>query len=239
MDGDSRSRKAECVVDLRRRVLTQELEPGAYLDEVELSERYGISRPPLREVLRQLVGEGYLLLHENRGAQVAPMTHKTLRNFFVAAPMIYAAVSRLAAEHARPAQIAQLKEIQRGFRRAISGGDAAERALLNEQFHSQIGEMADNEYLLPSLRRLLIDHARIGMTFYSPRREVSAQQVIAADQHDAFIALIEAGDADGAGDLAVAHWELSRAQIESFVTPESMQLPLGRAPGPTDHKGAT
>lgn len=239
MDGDSRSRKAECVVDLRRRVLTQELEPGAYLDEVELSERYGISRPPLREVLRQLVGEGYLLLHENRGAQVAPMTHKTLRNFFVAAPMIYAAVSRLAAEHARPAQIAQLKEIQLGFRRAISGGDAAERALLNEQFHSQIGEMADNEYLLPSLRRLLIDHARIGMTFYSPRREVSAQQVTAADQHDAFIALIEAGDADGAGDLAVAHWELSRAQIESFVTPESMQLPLGRAPGPTDHKGAT
>ncbi|MFD1809830.1 GntR family transcriptional regulator [Gemmobacter lanyuensis] len=56
VDGDSRSRKAECVVDLRRRVLTQELEPGAYLDEVELSERYGISRPPLREVLRQLVG---------------------------------------------------------------------------------------------------------------------------------------------------------------------------------------
>ena len=238
-DGDSRSRKAECVLDLRRRILTQELEPGAYLDEVDLSERYGISRPPLREVLRQLVGEGYLLLQENRGAQVAPMTHKTLRNFFVAAPMIYAAVSRLAALHARPAQIAQLKDIQQGFRRAIAGGDAAERALLNERFHSQIGEMADNEYLLPSLRRLLIDHTRIGMTFYSPRREVSAQQKIAADQHDQFIALIEAGDADGAGDLAVAHWELSRAQIESFVTPESMQLPLGRAPGQSDHKGAT
>lgn len=63
---------------------------------------------------------------------------------------------------------------------------------------------------------------------YSPRREVSAQQVIAADQHDAFIALIEAGDADGAGDLAVAHWELARAQIENFISPESMQLPLGR-----------
>jgi DNA-binding GntR family transcriptional regulator len=86
------------------------LEPGAYLDETELAEIYGISRPPLREVLRQLAGEGYVVLHENRGAQVAPMSHKTLRNFFVAAPMIYAATTRLAAENATPAQIVKLKE---------------------------------------------------------------------------------------------------------------------------------
>ena len=99
MEAESRSKKTICVEDLRRRVLTQAFEPGDYLDETELSEAYGISRPPLREVLRQLAGEGYVVLHENRGAQVAPMTHKTLRNFFVAAPMIYAAVTRLAAEH--------------------------------------------------------------------------------------------------------------------------------------------
>jgi DNA-binding GntR family transcriptional regulator len=56
------------------------LEPGAYLDETDLAQIYGISRPPLREVLRQLAGEGYVVLHENRSAQVVPMTHKTLRN---------------------------------------------------------------------------------------------------------------------------------------------------------------
>lgn len=240
METDPRSKKAHCANDLRRNILTQELEPGAYLDEVELAEIYGISRPPLREVLRQLVGEGYLLLHENRGAQVAPMTHKTLRNFFVAAPMIYAAVSRLAAENARPAQIAQLKETQRAFRLAIAEGDAAERALMNERFHSVIGEMADNEFLMPSLRRLLIDHTRIGMTFYDPRKlHLAEERALAADQHDQFIALIEVGDPDGAADLAVAHWELSRAQIESFVTPESIHIPLGRAPGEQYRRGVS
>ncbi len=121
-------------------------------------------------MLRQLAGEGYVVLHENRGAQVAPMTHKTLRNFFMAAPMIYAAVTRLAAEHATPAQIMRLKDTQTLFRAAIRDGDVAERALLNQRFHAVIGEMADNEYLSPSLRRLLIDHTRIGMTFYSPRK---------------------------------------------------------------------
>lgn len=240
MEPENKSKKAQCVDDLRRRVLTQELEPGVYLDETELSESYGISRPPLREVLRQLAGEGYVVLHENRGAQVAPMTHKTLRNFFVAAPMIYAAVTRLAAEHATAAQIARLKECQWAFRQTIKAGSAADRALGNERFHSLIGEMADNEYLIPSLRRLLIDHTRIGMTFYNPRKlHLAHQRDLAADQHDQFIALIEAGDADAAADLAVAHWELSRAQIESFVTPESIRIPLGRLPGAEDRRGAS
>lgn len=240
MDQDSRSKKTLCAEDLRRRVLTQALEPGVYLDETELAEAYGISRPPLREVLRQLAGEGYLNLVENRGAQVAPMTHKTMRNFFMAAPMIYAATTRLAAEHATPAQIVKLKQCQWAFRQAIANGDAAERALGNERFHSIIGEMADNEYLTPSLRRLLIDHTRIGMTFYNPRKlALAAQRELAADQHDQFIDLIEAGDANAAAELAVAHWELSRAQIESFVTPDSINLPLGRAPGVAEERGAS
>ncbi|MCX7889636.1 MAG: GntR family transcriptional regulator [Rhodobacteraceae bacterium] len=240
MESDSRSRKTRCIEDLRRRILTEVLEPGAYLDETELAETYGISRPPLREALRQLAGEGYVVLHENRGAQVAPMTHKTLRNFFVAAPMIYAATTRLAAENATQAQIARLKECQWAFRQAIRNGDAAERALGNERFHSIIGEMADNEYLMPSLRRLLIDHTRIGMTFYNPRKLALAQQRdLAADQHDQFIALIEAGEAEAAGELAVAHWELSRGWIESFVTPESLSMPLGRLPGVAESRGAS
>ncbi|WP_343116621.1 GntR family transcriptional regulator [Ostreiculturibacter nitratireducens] len=231
MSENSKSRKLRCLEDLRRRILTQELEPGEYLDETEISEAYEISRPPLRELLRQLAGEGYVVLHENRGAQVAPMTHKTLRNFFVAAPMIYAAVTKLAAEHATAAQIMRLKDAQLLFRAAIRDGDAADRALANERFHAIIGEMADNEFLLPSLRRLLIDHTRIGMTFYSPRNPRTAEQRdLAADQHDQFIALIEAGDAEAAANLAIAHWELSRAEIESFVTPASIDIPLGPAP---------
>jgi DNA-binding GntR family transcriptional regulator len=237
---DSRSKKFQCLDDLRRKILTQVLEPGLYLDETEISEAYGISRPPLREVLRQLAGEGYVQLIENRGAQVAPMSHTTLRNFFIAAPMIYGATTRLAAENATQAQIIRLKECQLAFRQAIKSGDAAERALGNERFHSIIGEMADNEFLMPSLRRLLIDHTRIGMTFYNPRKlALAPQRELAADQHDEFIALIEAGDSNGAEMLAVSHWELSRSWIESFVTPESINIPLGRAPGQSETRGAS
>lgn len=231
MDTAPVGRKTNCIDDLKQRILTQALQPGLYLDEVEIGETYGISRPPVREVLRQLAGEGYVLLHQNRGAQVAPMSHKSLRNFFMAAPMIYAAVARLAAQHATPQQIENLKQLQAKFRQAIRNKDVTARAIMNERFHDAMGEMADNEFLLPSLRRLLIDHTRIGMTFYNPRlASMSKVQSVAADQHDEFIALIEAGNADAAADLAVAHWELSREQFESFVTPESIQMPLGNPP---------
>jgi DNA-binding GntR family transcriptional regulator len=233
-DPDPRPRKAIAADDLRRRILTLDLEPGSYLDETALADAYGISRPPLREALRELQGEGYVVLHENRGAQVAPMTHKSLRSFFMAAPMIYAATTRLAAEHATPGQILRLKDCQRAFRQAIRDDDGPARALMNERFHALIGEMADNAYLMPSLRRLLIDHTRISVTFYNPRKTgFAAEREMAADQHDRFIDLIMAGDADAAADLAVAHWELSRARMEAFVTPGAMAIPLGRAP---DHR---
>lgn len=240
MADQPKTKKARCLVDLRNRILTQELAPGAYLDEAELAETYDISRPPLREVLNQLAGEEYVVLHKNRGAQVSPMTHKTLRNFFVAAPMIYSAVTRLAAMNATPPQLMRLEDTQLLFRASIRDGDAADSALLNLRFHTIIGEMADNEYLAPSLRRLLIDHTRIGMTFYNPRNpSLAAQRDEAAEQHDEFIALIKAGDADAAAALAIAHWELSRAEIESFVTPQGMDIPLGEAPKILNTKGAS
>ncbi|MGD8351247.1 MAG: GntR family transcriptional regulator, partial [Gammaproteobacteria bacterium] len=73
--------------DLKKQILTLELEPGTALDEVRLSERYRISRTPLREILRSLAAEGCVDIVNNRGAYVSAMSHKVLRDFFVTAPM--------------------------------------------------------------------------------------------------------------------------------------------------------
>lgn len=224
----SGSKKSFCYEDLKRRILTVELEAGSFIDETRISEAYGISRSPLREILRQLAGEGFVVLQENRGATVTPMTLKTFRNFFVVAPMIYSAVAQLAARNAKPAQIERLKEAQRRFRNAIGAGDIAERSLSNERFHMIMGEMADNEFLMPSLTRLLIDHTRLGMTFFTPDDNGADKQRIlaAADQHDEFIALIAEREADKAAALTIAHWELSRGDMGRFAVPASLDVKL-------------
>ncbi|MEM6464700.1 MAG: GntR family transcriptional regulator [Pseudomonadota bacterium] len=232
MKDQARSRKARCYADLKRKILTMAMTPGSNIDEAGLSRNYEISRPPFREVLRQLAGEGYVTLVENRGAKVSDMNHKTLRDFFVAAPMIYSAISQLAAKNATDLQIHELKETQKRFRAAIAAGDVEARALHNERFHAVIGTMADNVYLEPSLSRLLVDHARIGMTFYRPRSAQMAENLnTAARQHDEFIDHIEAGDDQAIARLAIEHWELSRHQIEMFVAPAALDVPIDVAAG--------
>ena len=169
MKDDARSRKAVLMEHLKTSILTLRLKPGANLDEAHLSDAFGLSRTPLREVFRHLAGEGYLDLRTNRSARVSEMSYTTLRDFFLAAPMVYGAILRLAALNATVAQIADLKDAQQGFKAALRDGSAEDRALANNRFHEVTGEMSGNVYLLPSFNRLLIDHARIGMTFYRPQ----------------------------------------------------------------------
>ncbi|WGW04742.1 GntR family transcriptional regulator [Tropicibacter oceani] len=224
----AKTRKTELLSYLRRAILTLDLAPGADLDEVAIGARFDLSRTPVREVLRDLDGLGYVDLRENRGARVSELSHTTLRDFFLAAPMIYGAIMRLAARNARPDQIAALKQAQDAFRAALRGDSAANRALANNRFHEITGQMAANVYLLPSFHRLLIDHARIGMTFYQPRSDAMVSNLTkASDQHDQIIAAIEARDEEQAARLADRHWALSRDQIELYVMPSALDVPLG------------
>ena len=216
--------------DLKKQILTLQLEPGTALDESSLSKHYAISRTPLREILRGLAGEGCVEIVNNRGAYVSSMDHKVLRDFFLTAPMIYSAVGRLAAQYAKPEQIRQIREIQEKFRIAIAIKSSADMVYWNQCFHALMGEMADNPYLKPSYDRLLIDHARISQTFYRPRdQEMQGRMFSALEQHDDMIDAIEAGDSQRVVDLIVEHWELSRDLIEYFVKPEPLAFDMKAA----------
>ncbi|HPQ94498.1 MAG: GntR family transcriptional regulator [Thiothrix sp.] len=211
--------------DLKRRILTLALEPGSSLDEVQLSEEYRISRTPLRDVFRQLAGEGYIDIVSNRGAFVAAMNYKTLRSFFMTAPMLYAAIGRLAAENAQPHQLEMLRAAQHEFRAAMIKEDAGGMVFWNDRFHGLMGEMAENPYLRPSYERLLIDHARISQTFYRPRQNQDRDNLeLALSHHDAMIVALEAGDPEGMVELIRAHWALSRSNMEKYVYPDPLPL---------------
>ncbi|PDT02528.1 GntR family transcriptional regulator [Rhizobium chutanense] len=220
-------RKGNLGLALRRRILTMELPPGAVLDEVALSEEFGLSRPPVRELMRQMAGEGYIELEANRAARVSSMSYQSLRDFFLLAPMIYITANRLAAENGTRGQLDVLKKIQQSFRKSVDNCDVEGRVFYNDQFHRQIGEMAHNVYLVPSLRRLQIDHARIGKVFYkypnTPRMQEELE--LATQQHDEMIATIEKRDADAAGELARLHLELSRRNMAMYAAPEGLEAP--------------
>jgi len=209
--------------DLKRQILTLELAPSSDLDETILTAAYGISRTPVREVFQRLAGEGYVEIRQNRGARVSPMNIQTLRNFFSVAPMIYAAIGRLAVQNFTHEQMEDLKNCQSHFRRAVQNDDAVSMVLNNNRFHKIMGEMSANVYLAPSLNRLLVDHARIGHTFYRPQTTDTRQRLVkAAEHHDGFIAALEARNEAQLVNLVFEHWELSRENIELYIAPKTL-----------------
>ena len=184
-------------------------------------------------MFRELAGLGYIDLRDNRGPRVSDLSHTTLRDFFLAAPMIYGAILRLAARGASEVQIEALRAAQETFRAALRDGSTRDRTLANNRFHEITGEMAGNIYLLPSFHRLLIDHARISMTFYHPQTATMAENVVSASrQHDAIIEAIAARDEGAAAGLAEDHWNLSRHEIERFVMPAALDAPMGQIARP-------
>ncbi|MCJ8055795.1 GntR family transcriptional regulator [Shinella curvata] len=226
--GAGGDRKTALSASLRHRILTMQIAPGSVLDEIALSEEFGLSRPPVREAMRQLAGEGFIELEANRPARVTSMSYQSLRDFFLVAPLIYAATTRLAAEVATKADIANLKEIQASFRESVDGDDVDGRVFYNDQFHLRIGEVARNPYLLPSLRRLLIDHARIGKIFYRPASaQMQDNLEEACRQHDDIIDAIAGHDADRAEALVRAHLDLSRRNMAMYAAPEGMPVAIG------------
>lgn len=218
-----RGGKNELYEDLKGQILTMELSPDQLLDEMGLSERYGLSRTPVREVFRRLAGEGYLDIQEHRGARVAPMNHNTLRNFFLVAPMVYAAIGRLAVQNYKPAQLRDLHATQERFRTASQVRDPRAMVVENNRFHEIMGEMSGNPYLEPSLGRLLIDHARIGHTFFRPRNsDMERHLCLAVEHHDSFIEAFSRHDEGAVVDLVFEHWELSRCNMQMFIAPQSL-----------------
>ncbi|WP_397451365.1 GntR family transcriptional regulator [Pseudomonas sp. NA-150] len=221
-------RKTALEQTLKKRILSMEIAPGAILDEVALSDEFGMSRPPVRELIRQMAAEGYIELEANRAPRVSSMSHETLRSYFLAAPLIYAATTKLAAMIATPSEIQGLRRIQARFRQAVDEKDVDGRVFYNDLFHRQIGVVAKNPHLFPSLCRLLIDHARQAKTFYGLSNDATMQADLeeAVQQHDDIIDAIERRDPETAEQIVRSHIDLARRRMAMYTAPEGVEVQI-------------
>lgn len=161
----SEDRKALFIDELCRRVLSMDLPPGAALDELALVKEFGLSRPPVREAIRKIAAEGFVVLEANRAPRVTHLSHTALRDFFHAAPLVYDATMQLAARNSTPETVANLRHLQELYRDRLDG-NVDELLYLVDELYIELGSMANNSFLIPSLRRLLIDHARLEKTWH-------------------------------------------------------------------------
>jgi DNA-binding GntR family transcriptional regulator len=141
---------------LRQRILTRELEPGAWIDELKLCGELGISRTPMREALKVLAAEGLVTMKLRRGAYVTEMSERDVREAYQLLSLLESDAAAEVASRASAAELNELGELHRTLEEALPDRDAFFAA--NERFHLRVLEIDGNRWRLQivgDLRRLM------------------------------------------------------------------------------------
>ncbi|MFG3044992.1 GntR family transcriptional regulator [Streptomyces sp. NPDC048241] len=191
---------------LRQDIIAGRLGPGDRLVERELAERYGVSRVPVREAIRALVGEGFVLFESARRTVVRRLTPDDVRELFELREALEVYAAGLAAARATPEALERLRELLAEAATATAAGEAEAITDVNTRFHDRILAMAGNGLLVSVLEP--VD----GRLRWLTRRNAEWPQLL-AEHHELYEA-IASGDPDRARAHALDH---VRANYRSTV----------------------
>lgn len=139
---------------LRQAILKGELAPGERLMEIQLADRLGVSRTPIREAIRKLELEGLVLMIPRKGAEVAKISEKSLRDVLEVRRSLEELAIELACQRMTEEEITRLEETQEAFREAVNHGDAMGIAESDEHYHDIIYYGTGNARLVQILNNL-------------------------------------------------------------------------------------
>ena len=139
---------------LRQAILKGELAPGERLMEIQLAEKLGVSRTPIREAIRKLELEGLVLMIPRKGAEVARISEKSLRDVLEIRRSLEELAIELACERMTQEELKELEEAQKKFGDAIETGEAMAIAETDEHYHDLIYQGTGNDKLVQILNNL-------------------------------------------------------------------------------------
>ena len=236
----SESTKADDIaVLIEEEIVSGELEPGAVLRQEQLSERFGVSRTPVREALRRLAALGLVSFVPNRGVRVRTLSRDELREAFLVRAELEALATEIAAPKMTADALAELDECAKRFARLTRelrsrepGGDR--RSLManwmraNHAFHDVIYRVADVPYVesvAKAARRTFS-----GPAVWAPvDEELDHLYERNQAEHAAIRQALAAGSVSGARELAHEHVMHSFALLEAILAHVTADWPARAA----------
>ncbi len=139
---------------LRQAILRGEMEPGERLMEIQLAQKLGVSRTPIREAIRKLELEGLVIMIPRKGAEVAHITEKDMRDVLEVRCTLEELAVSLACKNVTPEYLADLKNANKVFESAIVSKDVVNIVDADVKFHDAIYAMTDNARLIQIINNL-------------------------------------------------------------------------------------
>ena len=181
--------------------------------EIQLANKLGVSRTPIREAIRKLELEGLVLMIPRRGAEVAEITEQNLRDVLEVREALEELSVKLACEHATQAQIEEMKQAAQVFKESLSGDDVTRIAEADVAFHDAINMATDNQKLIQILNNLREQMYRYRVE-YLKNNEVYEQLL---EEHEFLIQAVIKHDKAQAKDIICRHIDNQEKAIAEFI----------------------
>ena len=188
---------------LREAIRNGVLEPGERLMEVQLADELGISRTPVREAIRKLEQEGYVIMMPRRGTYVSSVSVSDVKEIFEIRSALESLSTELAALRIEPDELEQLRTLLTEIEGHIERKDIDKIVETDIKFHGLLYQVSRNERLvaiISNLKEQLARYRTLSMSYPGRLKET-------LEEHRAMVEAIAAGDAEAAREAAERHME--------------------------------
>lgn len=235
---------ARVYAQLRSDILRVVLAPGSPLDEVGLSERFSLSRSPIREALVRLSSEGLVQILPNRSTIVAPMDMQSIPEFLDSLDLLQRVTTRSAAHFRTDEDLREIVAAQRGYeagaQHSLDTDDSLPMIESNYAFHMAITRAGKNRYFTGFYQRVLDEGRRMLHFHFAFQRSYPGLTVEKlAEGHTEMVDAISARDADRAERAAHAHAMQFKGRFMQYLDRSiASEMRLAMDPKPDPASGA-
>ncbi|WP_342363973.1 GntR family transcriptional regulator [Terrarubrum flagellatum] len=194
-------------------IVTGEFAPGLRLDEHSIAARFGVSRTPVREALRELASSGLIEIQPRRGATVTRITSQQLDEMFVAMAEIEATCARLAALTMTPLERRRLQALHDQMGEMAREENQKAYSEANDVFHAALYAGAHNSVMADialKLRRRLLP-------FRHAQFRAQGRLALSHAEHGAVVSAVLRGDAGQAHAAMLHHVGLVEDAFENLA----------------------
>lgn len=191
---------------LRREIITCQLAPGAEVMEQELSERFEMSKTPVREALVRLVSEGLVEAYPRRAYRIAHITIQSVNDLFGVRAALESAGAALAAARINSDFIAGLQVLADASYQVGESRSRSQFVDANRQFHLAISAHSGNARL-HALVVGLVDQGERFFHMGAQMRDVNSET---NHEHHRLVEVLARGEAEQARLLMIEHIESTR-----------------------------
>jgi DNA-binding GntR family transcriptional regulator len=200
---------------LREAILSGELPAGSKLVERDLAERFGTSRGPIREAVRELVREGLVVEFDRRGNVVSTLDARDLTEVYGVREALEVEAARLVVERATDDALRELGRHLEAFERA--GGDYLQNSAHDLAFHRRLVALAGNSRMSAVYEQMLMQTAHLLRT--AAEGNPSLQATMRPSAHREILAALIARDPERARAAIAAHYRYAEERLFPSLIP--------------------